>query len=288
MPVPRVFASPSDQRGQWPHVVATLLALLTAEHRAALIGELAGEELAGAQDAQVREFRPVGEEVIDIVLHDADKRWVLGVHTSLVFDADSTASLRACHDALASVAERVILLSITPDRGETAALAAAREDGRDIRRKSWQRVRDWVQERPERGQAQGPDLLLLREADYVLNARTAELYRLEELMPLMPESVRAAFATAYFDIDDVHTAPRVTQSEGAWTVGAPRTGEASVELRIAGGALSVALAGDAAGPGFSPAERPGWHHLAIGSDSDYQAARSHVQAALLRILPPKR
>ena len=289
MPVPRIFQSPSDPREEWAHVLATVLSLSGPETRSALVKELLGEELPGVEEAQVREFRPLagGSVVCDVVITGPDRAWVIGIQSTLAFDADVADLLGRTFDGLDGMGERRILLAITPDRAPTASIEAAGR-GRDIRHKRWQRVRDWIQERPERGNAQGVDAFILREADYVLNARTAELYRLEELMPLIPEAVRPVFAAAYFDLDDVHTAPRVTGSGKDWVVGVPRTGDASVEIALSDGAMRVNVQHADVVPGAVADTRPGWQTLHVNSASDYTRARSAVQAAARAVLPPKR
>ncbi len=289
MPVPRIFQSPSEPREQWAHVLATVLSLSGPETRSALVKELVGEELPGVAEAQVREFRPLagGAVVCDIVVTGPDRSWVIGVQSTLAFDADLADVLRDTYDGLEGMGERRIVLAITPDRAPTAAVETAGTE-RDVRHKRWQRVRDWIQERPERGNAQGVDAFVLREADYVLNARTAELYRLEELMPLIPAAVRPALAAAYFDLDEVHTAPRVTGSGKDWVVGVPRTGDAAVEIALSGGAMRLNVQHPDAVPGAVADTRPGWQTLVIGSTGDYTRARSAVQAAARAVLPPKR
>jgi hypothetical protein len=288
MPVPRIFQSPSDPREQWAHVLATVLSLSGPETRAALVKELVGEELPGVADAQVREFRPLGGGalVCDVVVMGPNRAWVIGIQSTLAFDADMGDLLNRTYDGLDGMGERRILVAITPDRAPTASITAA--SGGVVRHKRWQRVRDWIQERPERGNAQGVDAFVLREADYVLNARTAELYRLEELMPLIPEAVRPAFAAAYFDLDDVHTAPRVTGSGKDWIVGVPRTGDAAVEIALSGGAMRLSVQHDDVVPGAVADSRPGWQTLEVACEADYTRARSAVQAAARAVLAPKR
>ena len=48
MPVPRLFEASGDPREQWSHILSTLLALGGPDTRTALVKELSGEELPGA------------------------------------------------------------------------------------------------------------------------------------------------------------------------------------------------------------------------------------------------
>ena len=121
--------------------------------------------------------------------------------STLGYDADLQAAIESAHAALADKAERIIGVVITPDRKPPAAVTAAAAGGLDVRHKSWLRVRDWVQERPERGNAQGVDAALLREAEYFYTPRVAELYRLEEFFPTLPQNLRPVFAGIYFDLN---------------------------------------------------------------------------------------
>ena len=204
MPVPRIFEAQFDPREHWTHVVATLLGLAGPQTRGALVEEITGEELPEADAILVREQRPLGSAdaplVADIVARGAG--WTVAVQSSLAFDVNEAELLAATWDALSEVADKSILVALTPDRREPAALGEAREGGRDIRHLSWLRTRDWVQERPERGKAAGVDLMLLREAEYFLTPRVAELYRLESVMPLMSEELRPAFASIFFTLNE--------------------------------------------------------------------------------------
>ena len=168
MPVPRLFEGSIDQRERWIHPLACLIGLCGPETRPALVAELAGEDLPGVAEAQTRTAHVFagGGAGADILVRDRDKQWALVIQTTLGFDADTQRAIEAAHAALAGTVERVIGVVITPDRKPPAGVAAAAAGGLDVRHKSWLRVRDWVQERPERGNAQGVDLALLREAEY--------------------------------------------------------------------------------------------------------------------------
>ena len=48
MPVPRIFAAQLTPREQWTHVLASVLALTTTEHRAALLRDFTDEDLLRA------------------------------------------------------------------------------------------------------------------------------------------------------------------------------------------------------------------------------------------------
>lgn len=278
MPVPRLFEAPSDQRERWIHVLACLVGLTGPETRPAFVAELTGEELPGAEDAQTREAHPLGGAGVDILVRDREKRWAVAVQATLGFEADAYAGIAAAHNALAGQAERVIGVVITPDRKPPAAVQAARADSIDARHKSWLRVRDWVQERPERGAATGLDLALLREAEYFLTPRVAELYRLEELAPTLTSALRPTLAAIYFDLNDLSPAPLIaTGPAGAAEarIAFPRTGDASAEIQLDNGDLTVRLAeGD--GP------------LVVREPADWVRARSGTLAAARRMLPAPR
>ena len=96
-----------------------------------------------------------------------------------------------------------------------------------------------MQERPERGRAQGTDLMLLREAEYFLTPRVAELYRLEGLMPMVDAPLRPSLAGMFFDLNDLAPAPLIQNEEGAARVAFPRTGDAVVEIAAGGGGLRL-------------------------------------------------
>ena len=209
MPVPRLFEASYEPREQWVHVIATLLGLGGPETRTALVEEISGEALPSADAMLVREQRPLpdapGGLVADIVARGAG--WTLAVQATLAFDADDADRLIATHDALAVSKDRCIVIALTPDRKAPPAVERAMEGGRDVRHRSWLRLRDWVQERPERGRAQGTDLMLLREAEYFLTPRVAELYRLEGLMPLVAAGLRPSLAGMFFDLNELAPAP---------------------------------------------------------------------------------
>jgi hypothetical protein len=286
MPVPRLFEAPSGQRERWIHVLACLVGLSGPETRPALLAELTGEDLPGVDDAQTRESHPLGGAGVDILVRDRDRRWAVAVQATLGFEADAHAGIVAAHTALADQAERVIGVVITPDRKPSAAIMAAQADGADARHKSWLRVRDWVQERPERGGSTGVDLALLREAEYFLTPRVAELYRLEELMPGLPAALRPPLAGVFFDLNDVSPAPLIatgTSGTSAARIAFPRVGDPVAEVLIEGGALSLRLADGDVGGGF--AADGGTSTLAINAPLDWVRGRSAALAAARRLLP---
>jgi hypothetical protein len=289
MPVPRLFEAPSDQRERWSHVLACLIGLTGPDTRPALIAELTGEDLPGVDDAQTREAHPLGGAGVDVLVRDRDKRWVVAVQATLGFDADAEAGITHAHAALADQAERVIGVVITPDRKPPAAVTSAGAAGLDVRHKSWLRVRDWVQERPERGGSQGVDLALLREAEYFLTPRVAELYRLEELMPTLPQALRPTLAAIFFDLNDLSIAPHMASGAAGAAqtrIGFPRTGEPSAEIVLDGGDLSVRISDGAVGAGF--AADGGASVLAVREPVDWTSSRSAALAAARRLLPVSR
>ncbi|MEW6583600.1 MAG: hypothetical protein AB1416_12665 [Actinomycetota bacterium] len=281
MPVPRLFESAAEQAEHWAHTLACLLGLGGPETRAALLAELVGEELPGVGAATVRERRAVGAVEADVVVRDAERRWAVAIWSTLAFDTDVAAVVDGLLAGLGTQG-RAIAVVVTPDRREPDAVAAARAAGAEVRHKSWLRVRDWVQERPERGKATGLDLVLLTEAEYFLTPRVAELYRLEALMPNLPEALRPTLATAFFDLNDLSPAPLIERTD---RVAFPRTGEPKVELALIDGALRVSLATAAAGPGFAvDGDRT---VTTITDAAQYTAARSHVRAAARALLPAR-
>lgn len=289
MPVPRLFEAPSDQRERWVHVLACLIGLTGPETRPALITELVGEELPGVAEAQTREAHPLGGTGVDVLVRDRERRWAVAVQATLGFDADAHAGIATAHAALADHAERVIGVIITPDRKPSAAVLAAQSDGIDARHKSWLRVRDWVQERPERGGATGVDLALLREAEYFLTPRVAELYRLEELSPPITPALRPALASVFFDLNDISPAPLIASGATGTTearIAFPRTGDAAAEILLDNGALSVRLADGDVGGGFTPTGSGAV--LAIREPADWVRNRSGALAVARRLLPVMR
>ncbi len=286
MPVPRLFEAASDSREQWSHVLASLLALTGPATRAALTAELAGEELPGAEAAQVRERARLGEVPVDLVVADPGRRWTLAILSSLAFDDDLAVRLGLAHDAAAAGAERAVAVALTPDRRPPDAAAAGADGGRDVRHRSWLRIRDWVQERPERGSAEGVDLVLLREAEYFLTPRVAELYRLEGVMPNLPRAVRPALAAAFFDLNELAPAPLIVTGAGGESarIAFPRTGEPRAELGVEAGALRLGLAAPPGAPGFTAAAHEGWSVLPIVRPTDYSAARGWIQDAARELL----
>ncbi len=291
MPVPRIFEAQFDPREHWTHVIATLLGLAGPQTRSALVEEITGEELPEADAILVREQRPLGtgdgQLVADIVARGAG--WTVAVQSTLGFDVDEAELLGATWDALTEVADKSILVALTPNRREPGYLAAAREGGRDIRHLSWLRTRDWVQERPERGKAEGVDLMLLREAEYFLTPRVAELYRLESVMPLMAESLRPAFASIFFTLNDLSPAPLIlTGGDDAATATFPRTGDPGCVVAVNGDVLDLRVRTTETGPGSSAGPEPGWQTVQIRSDEDWLAARSWTRGAARAALPVRR
>ncbi|MSO44970.1 MAG: hypothetical protein EXQ74_06695 [Thermoleophilia bacterium] len=278
--------SPSEPRAQWTHVLASVLALTSADHRVALMRDFLDEDLPDIGNAIVREFAPAGDDVIDIVVQDRDKAWALGIQTTLAFQSDTQARLSRAAGALEGYG-RVIVMAITADRTSGPAISGACSEGIDARHSSWLRVRDWIQERPERGRAHGVDFAVLQQAEYLLTPNVAELYRLEDIVPIVPVEAREAVTAAFFGLNDLSPAPRIDQHSDGATAVFPRTGDPCVELVIRGGSASVVLNADG-GPGMTTTDRPGWGALAIGSDADWDLASSWGLAAARRLLPRKR
>jgi hypothetical protein len=213
--------------------------------------------------------------------------WTLAIQATLAFDADEAERLIATYEALNEVYDRCIVVAITPDRKPPAAVQDAFGGVRDIRHRSWLRVRDWVQERPERGRAEGTDLLLLREAEYFLTPRVAELYRLEGLMPMIDPGLRASLAGMFFDLNELAPAPLIQNEAGAARVAFPRTGDAQVEIGVGGTGLTLTVAGAEAGPGYESIEG-GRQRLTVADASDYQAGRAWTQSRARSLLPARR
>lgn len=289
MPVPRLFEVSSEPREQWVHVLATLLALGGPETRTALVEEISGEALPGADALLVREHRVLADgTVADVVIRGAG--WTLVLSATLAFDDDNGADLARVYDGLVETAkDQVILVAITPDRRPSAAVQAAQSAGlRNIRHRSWLRVRDWIQERPERGAAEGTDLVLLREADYFYTPRVAELYRLEGLMPLVQAALRPSLASMFFDLNELAPAPLIQTTEaGVARVAFPRTGDPRVEITLDAQGLGLGVHDADSGPGYAAGDA-GWQRLAVGDPADYVAARAWTQSAARRLLPARR
>ncbi len=287
MPVPRLFEASSDPREQWVHVLATLLALGGPETRTALVEEISGESLPDADAVLVREQRPIADDLLgDVVARGAG--WTFALQATLAFDADEQERLIATYDALTASADKCIVIAITPDRRPPAAVEAAAAGGRNIRHRSWLRMRDWVQERPERGRVEDAnDLMLLREAEYFLTPRVAELYRLEGLMPMVEPALRPSLAGIFFDMNELAPAPLIQNEAGGARVRFPRTGDPQVEIALAGGGLAVKVASAEAGPGYGDGGG-GWKTLAVGAESDYLAGRAWTQATARALLPARR
>lgn len=289
MPVPRLFEAPSDQRERWIHVLACLIGLSGPETRPALIAELTGEDLPGVADAQTREAHPLGGSGVDILVRDRERRWAVAVQATLGFEADAHPGITAAHAALSDQAERTIGVVITPDRKPSAAVSAAQADGIDVRHKSWLRVRDWVQERPERGGATGVDLALLREAEYFLTPRVAELYRLEEFSPPIASALRPTLSSVFFDLNDISPAPLIVSGSTGTSearIVFPRTGDAAAEILLDRGVLSLRLGDGEAGGEFVVDGSTAT--LAIGEPADWVRNRSGALAVARRLLPVSR
>ncbi len=279
MPVPRLFDVPPLPREQWMHVVASLIGLTQAETRAAFLAELTGDEVAGAADAQVSERRPLvaGDQapvVADVVVRSG-KQWGIAVHGCLGFDIDRAAMWQGIYDALAANVENAMLVAITPDRKPPADVVAASE-GRTIVHRSWQRVRDWVQERPERGGVTGTDAFLLREGDYFLSPRVAELYRLENLIVHVDPAARGSVMSLYMDLNDVCPQPTIRNtSDTAGVIEYPRDGTPLVTVAMGDGGLPQVTV-------------PGGDDLTLESRNTYVGARSGLVDRARAALPPRR
>ncbi len=289
MPVPCLFEASGDPREQWAHVLSILLTLAGPDTRSALVEEITGEALPDTDAMLVRAQRPL-RDTPDRLLADTVARgagWTFAVQATLAFGVVDAERLAATYDVLDEVADRTILVSVTPDRRPPEELERLVAEGRDVRHRSWLRVRDWVQERPERGRAEGVDLLLLREAEYYLTPRVAELYRLEGVMPLLPSGLRPAFAAAFFDLNEVSPAPLLESgSPTSARIVFPRTGEPVAEVVVEEGALAVRLLTPQGGPATTT--EGAWQVMLIGEAADYYANRAWVQATARAVLPARR
>ena len=276
MPVPRLYEAFSEPREQWVHVLSTLLQLGGPETRAALVAELLGDPIEGTDQMLVSERRVVGKGpdavTLDITVRSGED-WVIGVISDLCFDVDRGGAIGAARGALGSAA-RTVLVVITPDRRQPGDVTAAAETG-EVIHKSWLRVRDWVQERPERGAATGVDLALLREAEYFYTPRVAELYRLEELQPQVAPELRGALASIFLALNDLAPAPTIVHPTDATAeVRYPRTGDAKVTITTGGSVPVVAVDGGA--------------EVTIDSEAALTAARSQLLADARRVLPARK
>jgi hypothetical protein len=274
MPVPRLYEAFSEPREQWVHVLATLLQLGGPETRAALVAELLGDPIGGTDHMLVSERRVVGKGAdavtLDITLRNGND-WVIGIVSDFTFHADRAAVIAASQGALGSAA-RTVLVVITPDRRVPAGITSATGE---VIHKSWLRVRDWVQERPERGAATGVDLALLREAEYFYTPRVAELYRLEELAPLVAPALRESFVSIFLALNDLAPAPTIVHpTEKTAVVRFPRTGDPAVTIALGDGDPLVSVVD---GP-----------EVRIDSDAALTASRSQLLAAACRALPARK
>lgn len=280
MPVPRLFEAFSDPAEQWVHVLGTILQMCGPETRQALVAELVGDPMIQGTDAMlVREQRAFGTgddtTVVDLVLRNGSS-WSIGIVAGLGFGVDRAARLSAAQAAIAgSGVERPIVVVITSDRRPPAEVEAAAQGGAEVVHKSWLRVRDWVQERPERGQATGVDLAVLREAEYYFTPRVAELYRAEGLFPMVRPELRDTFATLFFDLNELAPAPTVLNpTDSTAVVNFPRTGEAAVTVRLGEGDPVVQVAGG--------------EPVIVGSPEAYVVARSSVVTGARKVLPHRK
>ncbi len=279
MPVPRLFEAFSDPAEQWVHVLGTILQMCGPETRAALVAELLGDPIEGTDTMLVREQRAFGSgadaPVVDLVLRNGGA-WSIGVVAGLGFGVDRAARVAEAHAAVAgSGVERAILVVITPDRRPPAEVEAAAAGGAEVIHKSWLRVRDWVQERPERGQATGVDLAVLREAEYFYTPRVAELYRSEGLFPMVRAELRDTFATLFFDLNELAPAPTVLNpSDSSAVVNFPRTGDPVVTVALGHGDPAVTVGGGTA--------------TVIDSPAAYVAARSAIVSGARQVLPHRK
>lgn len=280
MPVPRLFEAFSDPAEHWVHVLGTILQMCGPETRKALVAELVGDPMIEGTDAMlVREQRAFGTgddaTVVDLVLRNGSS-WSIGIVAGLGFGVDRSARIAAAQAAIAgSGVDRPILVVITPDRRPPAEVEAAAAGGAEVVHKSWLRVRDWVQERPERGQATGVDLAVLREAEYYLTPRVAELYRSEGLFPMVRPELRDTFATLFFDLNELAPAPTVLNpTDSSAVVNFPRTGESRVTVRL--------------GDGDPVVQVNGGEQVIVSSPEAYTGVRYTVVTGARSVLPPRK
>jgi len=274
MPVPRLYEAFSEPREQWVHVLATLLQLGGPETRDALVTELLGDPVAGTDTMLVSERRVVGKGddavTFDITLRNGYE-WIVGVISDFAWGIDRAATIANAQAALGS-AERTVLVIITPERRQPVDVAAA---SGEVIHKSWLRIRDWVQERPERGAATGVDFELLVQGEYFYTPRVAELYRLEELMPQVAPELRASFASIFLALNDLAPAPTIVHpSDATAEVRFPRTGDAVVTITTGGGNPAVTVTGGTS--------------VRIDGEAVLTAARSQILADARRLLPARK
>ncbi len=274
MPVPRLYEAFSEPREQWVHVLATLLQLGSPETRAALVAELLDDPIAGTEHMLVSEHRVIGTGAdavtLDISLRNGED-WAIGIISDFGFDVERAAMISRAQRVLGSAARKVLIV-VTPDRRRPGDVASA---SGEVIHKSWLRVRDWVQERPERGKAVGVDLALLREAEYFYTPRVAELYRLEELQPLVAPALRDSFASIFLALNDLAPAPTILHpSEGKAEVRFPRTGESLVTISLGEGDPLVSVVG---GP-----------EIRLDGPHALMPARSEILGAARQVLPARK
>ena len=132
---------------------------------------------------------------------------------------------------------------------------------------------------PSAGAREGTDLLLLREAEYFLTPRVAELYRLEGLMP---HGAGRACARASRGCSSTSTtwrrrrSSRTRRARRAWPSRAPATPQ--VEIGVGGGGLTLTVPSAARRAGLRRRRATG-ASASIGRSSaaDYQAGRAWMR-----------
>ena len=127
----------------------------------------------------------------------------------------------------------------------------------------------------------------MREAEYFLTPRVAELYRLEGLMPMVEPGLRPSLAGKFFALNDLAPAPLIQNEAGAARVAFPRTGDAQVEIGVGGAGLTLTVSSDAPGPGYD-AVGDGRHRLTVAEAADYQTGRAWTQSTARSLLPARR
>ena len=130
----------------------------------------------------------------------------------------------------------------------------------------------------------GSTCVLLREAEYFLTPRVAELYRLEELMPSLPaRSVPRSPRCSSISTTLAGAAHRHRRGRGERRIAFPRTGEPRAEMGVEAGALRLGLAAPPGGRASGRGPR-GWSVLPIARPADYSAARGWIQDAARELL----